>query len=172
MKLKKISKCQFDEKVKHLQASGLSHSDAKNFLKNKLDSENISILDESDTNTICLNDLYKGNFPDHDELFWNFVSESDLNIPFHIQKMSPQQIKFTLLSHYQVETIDELLDMLEDDEDRKELISKYSNDPNLEDQIIVVHNGVIIDGNHRALAAAISKKSIHFIDVSEDAENL
>lgn len=172
MKLKNISKLQFDEKVKHLQASGLSHSDAEIFLKNKLSSQNITILDENSGNTISLNDLYKGDFPDDDELFWNFVSKSDLDMQFHIQKMSPQQIKFTLLSHYQVETIDELLDMLNDDEDRKELISKYSSDPNLENEIIVVHDGVIIDGNHRALAAAMSKKSIHFIDLSEDVENL
>jgi hypothetical protein len=38
-------------------------------------------------------------------------------------------------------------------EEQQEIVEKYVNDPNLSDKIIVLDNGYIVDGNHRALAA-------------------
>ena len=75
-------------------------------------------------------------------------------------------VKFTLLSQYRVEHLEEITDMM--DEDQLEIVEQYMNDPNLSNKIIVVSDGRIIDGNHRALAAVLAKKPIRYIDVSEE----
>jgi hypothetical protein len=71
-----------------------------------------------------------------------------------------------LTSQYSIEHIEELFDMM--DEDQKETVEHYENDPTLSDQIIVMSDGRIIDGNHRALAAVLSNRPIKYIDVSEE----
>lgn len=115
---------------------------------------------------ITLNDLYQGNLPGRDEIFWDEVSSSELNKPFTISKLSNHKLKIMLLSQYRVEHIDELFDLLDDDQ--KEIIEKYSKDPELTNKIIVVSGDRIIDGNHRALAAAIKNLPINYIDLSDD----
>lgn len=115
---------------------------------------------------ITLNQLYGGQLPARDENIWNHVSKWEFDIPFDIHTMQPYKLKLQLLSQYQQETIDEVLDLI-DDPDRKELVVNYSLNPKLSDQIIVIADDMIVDGNHRALAAALTNKSIKYIDLSE-----
>jgi hypothetical protein len=70
-----------------------------------------------------------------------------------------------LLGQYRVEHIDELVDILKDEQ--KDIIERYRSDPTLSDKIIVIAGGRIIDGNHRALAAALNGVSIKYVDVAE-----
>lgn len=124
---------------------------------------------EDTSNSITLSQLYTGNFPDDDELIWNFVGTDDFEIPFTIYTISPQRLAQYLTSQYHIEHIDELFDMMDDDQ--KEIVDHYTNDPLLSNQIIVMSDGRIIDGNHRALAAVLTKTSIKYIDVSEEVLN-
>jgi hypothetical protein len=117
-------------------------------------------------NDISLSQLYSDNYPDHDEIFWNYVSNSDLNIKFEVEKLSPMKLDILLLSQYRVEHIDEIVDMLKDEQ--IEIINDYRSSPNLSDSIIVVANNRIIDGNHRALAAALNNVSIKYIDLDQE----
>ena len=71
----------------------------------------------------------------------------------------------TLLSQYRAEHIDEVVDMLDDD--RKELVQSYVDDPALSSKVIVLSGDRIIDGNHRALAAAIKGVPINYIDLAD-----
>ena len=112
-----------------------------------------------------MNDLYQGNFPDRDELFWDEVRSSDLKIPLTIHTMPKHKISIMILSQYRVEHLDELVDML--DEEQQETLQRYLNDPNLSSKIVVVYGNRIIDGNHRALAAAIKGVSINYVDLAD-----
>lgn len=114
---------------------------------------------------ITLNDLYD-DLPDHNEMIWNYVSHNDFDIPFTVETINPHRLSMYLLSQYHAEHIDDIVDMLDDDQ--KEIVDDYINSPNLSNQIIVMSNGKIIDGHHRALAAALKNKSIKYIDVAEE----
>ena len=115
---------------------------------------------------ISLSQLYSDDYPDHDEIFWNYVSNSDLNTKFEVEKLSPMKLDILLLSQYRVEHIDEIVDMLKDEQ--IEIINDYRSSPNLSDSIIVLANNRIIDGNHRALAAALNHVPIKYIDLDQD----
>jgi hypothetical protein len=121
-------------------------------------------------NKTTLKKIYNGQYPDKDEMFWDYVSTNDLDKEVEIQTLSPTKLNILLLSQYRAEHIEEILDMLEDDEDRLELINHYKNDSNLSKSIIVIADNKIIDGNHRALAAALNKSKINYIDIDDVEE--
>lgn len=116
-------------------------------------------------NTTTLNNLYNGNYPDRDETFWDYVSSSELNTPLTIHTLQKHKVMIMLLSQYRAEHIDDIMDMLDDD--RKELVQSYVDDPALSSKVIVLSGDRIIDGNHRALAAAIKGVPINYIDLAD-----
>jgi len=79
--------------------------------------------------------------------------------------MPRYKIEIMLLGQYRVEHLDEIVDMMAPDQ--KEILERYMNDPTLADKVIVISEHRIIDGNHRALAAAYKGTSIKYIDLSE-----
>lgn len=109
--------------------------------------------------------LYNDNYPDRDEEFWNHVRPSDLNTELIIHTMSRHLLQIQLLSQYRVEHLDEITDMLSDEQ--QEIIDKYMNDTTLSNRIIVISSDKIVDGNHRALAAALSDRPIKYVDLAE-----
>lgn len=121
------------------------------------------ILNETKT---TLSALYKNGLPDRDEQFWNEVTRSDLDIPLEINKIAPYKLGIILTSQYRVEHIDELVLKGE----QKRVVNQYRKDPNLSDSIIVMSDGRIIDGNHRALAAYLTKRPINYVDLNDLAE--
>ena len=121
------------------------------------------ILNETKT---TLSALYKNGFPDRDEEFWNEVTRSDLDIPLEINKIAPYKLGIILTSQYRIEHIDELVLKGE----QKRVVNQYRKDPNLSDSIIVMSDGRIIDGNHRALAAYLTKRPINYVDLNDLAE--
>ena len=123
------------------------------------------ILLESTNQTVTLNKLYSGDYPDRDEIFWDYVSQSDLDHELEVKKLSPNRLNILLLSQYRAEHIDEITDMMDDE--RTEIVDQYRENPNLSDSIIVVANGRIIDGNHRALAAALNGAPIKYVDIDD-----
>ena len=143
---------------------GKEDNNTKYFVIKRIDSDNKQ-LDEND---ISLSQLYSDDYPDHDEIFWNYVSNSDLNTKFEVEKLSPMKLDILLMSQYRVEHIDEIVDMLKDEQ--IEIINDYRSSSNLSDSIIVVANNRIIDGNHRALAAALNNVSIKCIDLDQEMD--
>lgn len=121
--------------------------------------------EESNQNSISIGNLYKGQYPDRDEIFWDYVSNSDLDKNLNISTLSPIKLNVLLRSQYRVEDIEEIFDMLDDDQ--LEIINNYRKNPNLPNSIIVLGDNKIIDGNHRAFAAALNKSSIKYIDLDE-----
>lgn len=114
---------------------------------------------------ITLQDLYQDNFPDRQDLFWDYVGTADLNTPLEIRRISPFRLSLLLRDQYRVEDLDELWDMMTDEQ--KEIVNKYMMDSNLGNTTIVLSGDRIIDGNHRALAAALRKLSVNSIDLSD-----
>jgi hypothetical protein len=112
-----------------------------------------------------LRQLYGGNYPDRDEEFWDYVSSSDFDKPLTIETMAKHKVLIMLLSQYRAEHIDDITDMLDDDQ--QAIVQSYTNDPALASKVIVVSDDRIIDGNHRALAAAIKGVPINYVDLSE-----
>ena len=112
-----------------------------------------------------LSSLYNGNYPDRDETFWDYVSTGELNKPLDIQTLARHKVMITLLGQYRAEHIDDVIDMLDDD--RKELVQSYVDDPALSSKVIVLADHRIIDGNHRALAAAIKGVPINYVDLAD-----
>ena len=109
--------------------------------------------------------LYGGNYPDRDETFWDYVSSSEFNTPLDIQTLARHKVMIMLLGQYRAEHIDDVTDMLDDD--RKELVQSYVDDPALSSKVIVLSGDRIIDGNHRALAAAIKGVPINYVDLAD-----
>jgi hypothetical protein len=111
-----------------------------------------------------LNNIYGGDMPDDHEMIWNFVNNDDFDTPLEIEVMPKYKLLITLLSQYRVEHIDEITDLL--DSDQKEIVGMYENDPNLSTSVIVIADGKIVDGNHRALAAALTNRSIRYVELT------
>ena len=112
-----------------------------------------------------LNNMYGGHFPDRDEEFWDYVTPRELGQPLTVETMQKHKVLIMLLSQYRAEHIDDITDMLDDDQ--QEIVQSYVNDPTLSSKTIVVANNKIIDGNHRALAAAIKGVPINYVDLAE-----
>ena len=119
----------------------------------------------SESQQTTLNDLYDGDFPGRDESLWDEIGTMDLDTPLMIHTMPRYKIEIMLLGQYRAEHLDEIVDMM--DPDQKEVLEHYMNDPTLADKVIVISDDRIIDGNHRALAAAYKGSSIKYIDLSE-----
>jgi len=112
-----------------------------------------------------LNNMYGGHFPDRDEEFWDYVTPRELGQALTVETMQKHKVLIMLLSQYRAEHIDDITDMLDDDQ--QEIVQSYVNDPALSSKTIVVANNKIIDGNHRALAAAIKGVPINYVDLAE-----
>ena len=123
------------------------------------------LMKEGVGSTTTLTQLYGGNFPDRDETFWDYVSNSELNKPLTVQTMQRHLVKIMLLSQYRAEDIEDITDMLDDEQ--QAIVAAYENDPALSSKVIVIADDRIIDGNHRALAAAIKGVPINYVDLSE-----
>ena len=117
------------------------------------------------SNSTTLANLYNGNYPDRDETFWDYVNSSDFNKSIAIQTLPKHKVMIMLLGQYRAEHIDDVIDML--DGDRKELVQSYIDDPALSSKVIVILGNRIIDGNHRALAAAIKGSPINYVDLAD-----
>ena len=118
------------------------------------------------TETTSLDKIYHGMRPDHDEMIWNYVGDSDFDTEFPIETINPTKLGLYLKSQYRIEDLEELFDMME--EDQEILVNHYMKEPNLSNEIIVMYDGRVIDGNHRALAAALTNKPIKYIDIGEE----
>jgi len=116
-------------------------------------------------NKTTLNKLYNGNFPDRDESFWDEVRPSEFDNPLEVKVMPKYKLAIMLQSQYRVEHLDEIVDMM--DEDQQEILQRYMNDPALSEKIILLSGDRIIDGNHRALAAAMKGVPIHYVDLAD-----
>jgi len=119
----------------------------------------------SESQQTTLNDLYDSDLPGRDESLWDEIGTMDLDTPLMIHTMPRYKIEIMLLGQYRVEHLDEIVDMMAPDQ--KEILERYMNDPTLADKVIVISEHRIIDGNHRALAAAYKGTSIKYIDLSE-----
>lgn len=138
---------------------------AKNTLHKTLDK-----VFENNIKTVTLFNLYDGAMPDHDERIWNYVGDSDFDIPFEVHTIQPFVLDQILCDQYGVDDVEDLFYKMQPDQE--EIIRDYQEDPNLSNQIIVLHGGnQILDGNHRALAAVLANKSIKYIDVGEEDES-
>lgn len=115
--------------------------------------------------TITIKDLYRGSFPDRKDAFWDYVRPQEFDIPLEIRYIAPYKLSIMLASQYRVEDIRELVDLL--DGEQLEILDKYMKRDDLDKSIILIAGDRIIDGNHRALAAALSKTGIRSIDLAD-----
>ena len=125
------------------------------------------LTNEDGGNTTTLAQLYNGNYPDRDETFWDYVSPSEFDTPLNIQTLQRHKVMLTLLGQYRAEHIDEIADRLDDEQ--QEIVQSYMNDPQLSSKVIVLSGDKyrIIDGNHRALAAALKGVPINYVDLAD-----
>jgi hypothetical protein len=114
---------------------------------------------------VTLNQIYQGDFPDdRGEQFWDYVRDNELDIPLTVETLSPHNLRVMLTSQYRVEHIDELYDMM--DPEQESTVDHYIEN-GVDDQIIVISGGRIIDGNHRALAAVKNNKPIQAVNLDQ-----
>lgn len=136
---------------------GVSEHSEKNYLS--------QITNQLTENRITLQDLYNGNFPERDELFWDYVRSGDLHTSLEVKTLPKHKLEIKLKDQYRVEHLDEIVDMM--NKYQKDILHRYMNDPNLVKKIIVISGNRIIDGNHRALAAAMKGVSIQYVDLAD-----
>lgn len=121
--------------------------------------------EDTSDQTITLNQIYKNNKPDNDERIWDYGT-GIWDTPFEVGTIGPRKLDLFLCEQYGVEFIEDLFGRLS--EEQHEIVDEYINDPNLSNRIIVLDNGYIVDGNHRAIAAALTKRPIKYIDIGEE----
>lgn len=114
---------------------------------------------------ITLRALYGDALPERNERFWDEIRKDELEIPLQIKTLPSYKIEILLRGQYRIEHLDELLDLL--DADQHSVLERYRADPRLSQSIIVLSGGRIIDGNHRALAAALNRVSIRYVDLAD-----
>lgn len=124
-----------------------------------------SFFNEHINSTITLKQLYHHGYPDDDEIFWEFVTPSDLNKSIPIKITTPNQLLIYFKHQYRINTKQELLKLLS--KEQKQIVKHYQQDNNLPNEIIVICNSTIIDGNHRALAALINNSNIRSINLED-----
>lgn len=117
--------------------------------------------------TTTLQKIYRYGLPDENELLWQYIGTGDLKTNLDVKRMIPQVLKQMLEMQYKVEDVEDILDRLEPEQ--IETLDNYKQS-NLSNEIIVVYDGKVIDGNHRALAAALTNKPIKYVDL-EDLDN-
>ena len=122
-------------------------------------------LDKVFEETTTLNQLYKDGKPERDETIWDYGTMI-WDDPYEIEIISPRTLDMYLCEQYNVEFLEDLFERMKPEQ--HEIIDKYINDPNLSNSIIVLDNGYIVDGNHRAIAAALTKRPIKYIDIGEE----
>jgi hypothetical protein len=123
--------------------------------------------EEVNEDTITLNQLYKDGKPDRNETIWDYGTLI-WNNEYKIDTVSPAKLDMFLCHQYDVEFVEELFDMMS--EEQHEVVDRYIKDPTLSNQIIVLDDGFIVDGNHRAIAAALTKRPIKYIDLTDQEE--
>lgn len=89
--------------------------------------------------------------------------------PYEIGIINPRTLDMYLCEQYNVEFIEDLFERMS--EEQHEIVNNYIEDPNLSNKIIVLDNGYIVDGNHRAIAAALTKRPIKYVDIGEEEES-
>ena len=111
---------------------------------------------------ITLNELYDGEYPDQNELIWEYVTHNDFN-----------DVKFKIIEINVNEYFDKFKDEIKHiSSEQKRIIKKYQdNINNIKDSIIVVnsYDHLIIDGYHRLAAFYLSGiEKIKALDLSEE----
>lgn len=124
-------------------------------------------LDAVFEDTTTLTQLYQQETPDDDEAIWDYGTMI-WDTPFEIKQISPNELSTFLRGQYDVYDLQELFSKMSKKQER--IIKKYSKDPNLSSYIIVLDDGYIVDGNHRAIAAALTGKTLRYIDLSDDED--
>lgn len=106
------------------------------------------------------NDLYQEN-----ELLSDMINpEEERNYIYKIEKIQPNDIKKLKTSDGETNIIDAYNDFSK--KEQKEIV-KHKMRLFDKDRIIVLSSGVIIDGNHHAIAAYKLKKPIFVIDIQK-----
>ena len=123
--------------------------------------------EQLDEETTTLKQLYKDTRPDDNERIWDYGTFI-WDTPYEIKKITPFELDFILCHQYDVEGIEDLFDRMEPEQ--HDIVDNYIKDPNLSNQVIVLDDGFIVDGNHRAIAAALTKRPINYIDIADEEE--
>ena len=125
-------------------------------------------LDKMFEETTTLNQLYGDDKPDRHDTIWDYGTMI-WDTPYEIGIVNARTLDMYLCDQYNVESIEDLFERMS--EEQHEIVDQYINDPNLSNSIIVLDNGYIVDGNHRAIAAALVKKPIKYIDIGEEEDS-
>lgn len=115
-------------------------------------------------NPIILTGVPK-EMPEAHEQIWDYGTMI-WDQPLEIKKITARELDFNLCHQYDVEGVEDLFDRMEPVQ--HDIVNNYINDPNLSNYIIVLDNGHIVDGNHRAIAAALTGKSLRYVDIGEE----
>lgn len=114
--------------------------------------------------TVTLADLY-GSYADldEDEALANNVSASDFDVPFTVKTLQPNSVK-TL----QPDLIQNFARFAT--KEQKQTVAHYKRQFQAQgaaNEIIVLNRQIVLDGQHRAVAAWLAKVPISYIDISE-----
>lgn len=121
------------------------------------------VLEQLSSKTMTLNDYYDGEFPASNEMIWNFVDEQEFDFPIPVENITYQEILNIFKKQYQINTIPELMKKLT--KSQKDIVEHYRKSRDLRNAVIVICNNIVVDGNHRALAAIFERTDIRKIQL-------
>ena len=151
--------------IVHKDSNRSATLDKAKALKNRT----LNAVFEDEDNTITLTDLYKQERPDDNEQIWDYGTMI-WDTPYEINQITPRELHWQLSHQYGVEDFEDLFDRMS--EEQHEIVNNYINDPNLSNYIIVTDNGHIVDGNHRSIAAVLSRKPLRYINIGDEDESV
>jgi hypothetical protein len=146
----------------------LTQNDAKIPTSTKVKAKAGKALDAVFEETTTLTQLYGDDKPDRNDTIWDYGTMI-WDTPYEIGIINPRTLDMYLCEQYNVEFIEDLFERMS--EEQHEIVNNYIEDPNLSNKIIVLDNGHIVDGNHRAIAAALTKRPIKYVDIGEEEES-
>lgn len=115
--------------------------------------------------TITLNQLYDGDTPDSNELLWNFIGFEDFDSPLTIHTLNYSDIFKMFQDKHGIKKVSDLNALLS--RSQKALVKKLQSKRDLAEDIIIICNGVVVDGNHRALATLLNQSTIRYVNLEE-----
>ena len=124
-------------------------------LKKLVEEVVLDALKESESETITLNQLYDGDWPDENELLWNYVGPDDMDMDFPVVTINPVEI----FKNFKPDGVTPMWEVFKDHATkaqkrlvtsmRKKAASIAQSEP------IVVFDDELVDGFHRVAAMAL-----------------
>lgn len=134
------------------------------------------LLEQVTSQTVTLNQVYDGDWPEENELIWDFVGPVDMDTPFPVITINPVEI----FKNFKPDGVTPMWEVYKDSATRaqKKLVTSFRKQAQkiAKSDYIVVSGDELVDGFHRVAAMALegitAAMAVDLVDEEEEAPPL